>query len=457
MRTFVRVAIVLVLANPTVAMAQTALASVLPDLVLREIIVPSTNPVTHVAHFTPEDPRYGTGQGSASATVSIFNNIFRQQVSTLPIGSSSGGFTYTFDPSLGTFTRRSPSFGPVFAERATTIGRGRFSIGANYQHATYDTFEGEDLGDGTIKFYIRHNDCCPNQQPSGQAGGNGSLLAPAFEGDVIEAALSLDAKTDSFGFFAQYGVTDRFDVGVAVPFIRNQLNATIDAKIIRLATAAQPLIHTFVQGQDVSEKTFSSSASASGIGDIVVRTKYNVYSSGRTGVAAAVDLRLPTGKKEDLLGTGATQAKFFAIVSNGTDRIAGHYNFGYTRSAKRDDPSYPGLDEIDYGAGAEFTPTAKLTILADVLGRTLRDAGRLKLQPQVFQFQIQDAPTPSPQTRTFNEFALESGNLNLLLGAGGFKLNVAPNLLVSANVVFPLTKNGLRDKFTTVIGFDYGF
>ncbi len=56
--------------------------------------------------------------------------------------------------------RASSSFGPLFAERAATIGRGRFSAGFNYQHARYDQFEGSDLDDGTIKFYLRHQECC---------------------------------------------------------------------------------------------------------------------------------------------------------------------------------------------------------------------------------------------------------------------------------------------------------
>ena len=82
------------------------------------------------------------------------------QLSTAPIGSSSGGFSYAFDPTLGTFRRASSSFGPLFAERAATIGRGRFSAGFNYQHSSYDRFEGSNLDDGSIKFYLRHQECC---------------------------------------------------------------------------------------------------------------------------------------------------------------------------------------------------------------------------------------------------------------------------------------------------------
>ena len=82
------------------------------------------------------------------------------QFSTFPLGSSTGGLTYVFDESVGTFRRGSSSFGPLFAERALTIGRRKLSVGFNYQRTSYDTFEGQNLDDGSIKFYLRHQDCC---------------------------------------------------------------------------------------------------------------------------------------------------------------------------------------------------------------------------------------------------------------------------------------------------------
>src|SRR5687768_8711775 len=43
--------------------------------------------------------------------------VLQAQVTTFPIGSSSGGFTWRFDPRVGAPTRRTRSFGPLFAER----------------------------------------------------------------------------------------------------------------------------------------------------------------------------------------------------------------------------------------------------------------------------------------------------------------------------------------------------
>src|SRR6266850_1997610 len=236
----VRVLLRAVLMMPASASAQhLPLAQVLPDLVLREIVLQSTPQVlslgilTHEAHFSPleghdlNNPVVGIVQG--------FNTQMATQFSTFPLGSSSGGMTYVFDESLGTFRRGSSSFGPMFAERALTIGRRKLSVGFNYQRTSYDTFEGRNLDDGAIKFYLRHQDCCTLNLPAPLVlEPDGTRLSPPFEGDLIEATLSLKATTHTTAMFANYGVTDRWDVGVAVPFVRVNLDASVRARIIRL-------------------------------------------------------------------------------------------------------------------------------------------------------------------------------------------------------------------------------
>src|ERR1700693_3762629 len=61
------------------------------------------------------------------------NNELATQLSTFPLASSAGGFTYQLDPALGVFTRASDSFGPIYADRADTIGKGKFAIGRQFQ------------------------------------------------------------------------------------------------------------------------------------------------------------------------------------------------------------------------------------------------------------------------------------------------------------------------------------
>ena len=458
------------LAAPRSAAAQDSggLAGLLPDLILREITLPApTTPgLSHAVHFSPLSQE-SNAENPAVDIVESFNGLLIGQLASLPLGSSAGGFTYAFDPTLGTFSRTSRSFGPTFAERASTIGKGRLSAGVNFQHSTYNKFEGEDLQNGSIKFYLRHQECC-------RTGGapvppffgvvevpNGTRLNPFFEGDVIEAALSLHVSTDTIAFFGNYGLTDRWDVAVAVPFVRVDLEASVLATIQRLATAPNALIHSFEAGNpNASTKTFARSGTATGIGDIVLRTKYRLAGTQRGALALALDTRVPTGNEDDLLG-GSAQTKVFLVGSGGGDRFAEHVNFGYTFGSGEATPGTIGAshalpDEINYSGGVEFVATPRLTLIADLIGRTLRDTGRLRMESKRFDFQPLDATLP-PSFATFDEFAPRAGNLNLLLGTVGAKFNPVGDLLVSASVLFPLTDAGLKSRWSTVIGLDYAF
>ncbi|MBI3469884.1 MAG: hypothetical protein HY013_00840, partial [Candidatus Solibacter usitatus] len=124
MRKFLAVVAVSVGLSGTTTLAQgqrQPLSGVLPDLVLRDIVLQrgQLGP-PHEAHFSPlanelNNPVVGIVQS--------FNTQMATQFSTFPLGSSAGGLTYEFDPSVGTLRRGSSSFGPLFAERALTIGR----------------------------------------------------------------------------------------------------------------------------------------------------------------------------------------------------------------------------------------------------------------------------------------------------------------------------------------------
>jgi hypothetical protein len=463
-------AILAMLALPgTVRAQQPGLAGLLPDLILRDITLPApTTPgLSHAVHFSPLS-QDANAENAAVDIVDSFNGLLIGQLASLPLGSSSGGFTYAFDPTLGTFVRSSRSFGPSFAERATTIGKGRVNAGVNYQHASYNRFEGERLSDGSIKFYLRHQECCSTSGPPvppffGVAEQpNGTRLNPFFEGDVIEAALSLRVNTDTVTMFANYGLTERWDVALAVPIVRVDLEASVLARIQRLATGANAPIHTFEQGNpSATQRTVARGGSATGIGDAVLRTKYRFFGGAHGALAAAVDARLPTGDEDNLLG-GSAQTKVFLILSGGTGRFDQHVNVGYTFTNGEEDsntidgglPSLP--DEINWAAGVEFVATPRLTVIGDLIGRTLRDIGRLEIEAKRFDFQPQDATLP-PTFVTFDEFAPRSGNLNLLLGTVGAKFNPVGDFLISASVLFPLTDAGLKSRWSTVVGVDYAF
>ncbi len=444
-------------AAPSLARAQepTHLSELLLKLLLSDVVLaPPTGPFqSHEAHFRPI---LSTGEVASGFQVNqlevplTINSIIAAQLATIPLGSSSGGFAYTFNPSLGTFSRESSTFGSAFAERALTAGRGRFNLGFNFQRATYDTLEGANLRNGDIRVYLVHQDCCaPVNTP-------GSPPAPFFEGDVIENRLLLNLTSSTFSAFVNYGVTDKVDVGVVVPVLTVRMKASAHATVLRLATAEIPGIHSFPGG--LSDETVNTSGTAQGLGDILLRTKYRFFDAAGGGLAAGVDLRLPTGNSEQLLGTGGAQLKLALIGSMASGPFSPHVNVGYTFSRGHEatlltvSPRIP--DEMSYAVGFDTAVASRTTISLDMTGRTLRGLGRLV--PVARQF-----PFTTPQgvfgTAVFSEFARRPGDLNLAVGAAGIRFNPRGSFLISAQLLVPVTISGLRDRVTPVIGVDYSF
>jgi len=429
--------------GPSAALAQEA-PSGLAGLLLRFFspsnpVVLKDNPVpafSHAAHFV--------SQPSAQSTLTQLNRGIAAQIATFPVGSSSAGFTYTFDATLGVYNRTTESFEPLFAERPQTAGRGKFSVGLNFQNATYDRFEGRDLRDGDLRLFLVHQD----------TNLDATSLNPWFEGDIIGAGLSIDLESRTTVLFANYGVTERFDIGLAVPFLDVSLDARITTGIERLSTGADPfVVHIFPD--DTSQRVFRESGSASGLGDVLVRAKHRLLSRPSFNLTGALDLRLPTGDENDLLGSGATQAKAYLVAGRAAGRFSPRANLGYTFSSGGSDFAGDLPDELNYTAGFDAVLHRRVTLIGDLVGRTLLDTERLVENPRVFRYTQRTDPTIREATRS--ELTTRPGDLTLLLGSVGLKINPAGRLLLVGNVLFSIGEGGLQDRVTPVFGLDYTF
>src|SRR5215831_17480744 len=65
--------------------------------------------------------------------------------STYPVASASSSVTYVYNPELDTLERRTGVAGPIFGERAETIGAGEFELVLSYSYIHLSTVNGEDL------------------------------------------------------------------------------------------------------------------------------------------------------------------------------------------------------------------------------------------------------------------------------------------------------------------------
>jgi len=350
------------------------------------------------------------------------------EVVTAPIGSSSGGFVYTFNKERRTWTRTSPTFGPAFSERALTIGRRKLSAGFNFLHRQYDRVDGIDLEDvAPFKF-------------------QGGSLA------VSMSTLQLEVETDTLAAFAHYGLLDALDVGVLVPYVHVSVRGT-----------------SRIFGQVGEElQRVNLDASPSGIGDIAIFGKYRFWQkTGVTntigaavrdaGLALAMTARLPTGNEDDLLGLGVGRVLVSVVASAVTGRFSPHINVGYEfwTSGVDTPQDFQGntllsiKDQVQYSGGVEYQQGSRLTLLFDVLGRYQKGGGQVGYQEFGF---------PANRTNVSGAEALVAvpGGYNTVLIAPGLKWNVYRALLVTANVLIAATDGGLTDRVTPVIGVDFG-
>jgi hypothetical protein len=347
------------------------------------------------------------------------------QLSSFPLAAASGGFTWTFDTASGAAMRTSNSFGPIFGERPLTIGRNRLNVGANFQRVTFDHLEERSLRGGDIVSYLS--------------------VPFFFDYFYFENALDLKLTTETLNVFATYGVTDRMDVGVAIPINRVDVEAKLTA---RFGLASSGLDEEFVPVD------FSESGTASGVGDVVIRAKFNIFTGETWGVAESVDVRLPTGDELNLLGIAGPQVKLTFIAASALGQLSPHANLAYTISGASPSATDPNTyvfeprEEINYAAGADLALSPRATVAADVVGRVMRRAGTMTWGPA-----FEEAQFTQYQQFDFTD----RRDLHLLLGSVGLKVNPFKTMLFTANVLFPLTKNGLTDRLTWMAGVDYSF
>jgi hypothetical protein len=357
------------------------------------------------------------------------------QLSSLPLGSSSGGFTYRYEPALGTFTRSTQTFGPAFAERAQTLGRHRINVGMSYQRSRYSHLDGRALETGAITFIL----------PPG-------TVSDPSTGNIIEAELHLGLTSETAVVFATVGVSDRFDVGVAVPYQRVAMDLTTRATIHDFSsTTVSPATRVFPNGTRTAD--WSVSSRAQGIGDIVLRGKYRLSRSASPEYALSIDLRAPTGDSANLLGTGGGQAQVLLVSSYSSERVAPHFNVGYTFSDKK-----YARDQINYVAGLEVAASPRVTVIADLIGRMFLDTLRLSdANVSIVQPGNPGLGIPAVTSRSFATVEPQISVVTSVLGSVGVKINPVRSLLMSGHLIMTATDGGLRRRLTSVIGLDYSF
>ena len=340
-----------------------------------------------------------------------------------PVTATALGFTYRFNFELGVPERSSDSLGPVFVERADTVGRRRLDVGLVYLHANLTRFDGDEFADQIVTA--------------------ATVTVPGFDKPVRQgfAAKDFSLVSDIFSLSATYGVTERLDVNVLLPLVRTSLD---------LSGTAMAMV---IGGPRVTEEV-GFSANAFGVGDLFLRAKYR-FLDEPVKVASILALRLPTGEEGDFHGIGDTTVYSGLVVSRTFGRNDLHGSLGVEIDA----------DDLErtrarYAVGVSLQPLARLAFLADVIGSSSfvddtftipNPAGPLLGTDRLFG---NDALIEAVRPNEIVAFVPRSDVVDIALG---LKVSLGEGGVAFAGVILPLTTDGLRAQVIPNAGVQWTF
>ena len=388
----------------------------------------------HGNHFIP------AAVASNGTVISFLSNSIGSNVANVPVSAASGGSTFSFEG--GVPVRTSTSAGPVFGERAQTLGRGRVLAALTRTGVSFKTLRGVDLDN--INFIFTHANT-DFEGCDSIAGGDCSLLGvPALENETINLNLALDVRLTVTSFLMTYGITDRLDIGVVLPVVSTSLEGSTQAQINPFGPP--PAVHFFGGTPDNPILTASRfvRGSATGLGDVDARVKANLRRGDPLSVGILADVRFPTGSESDLLGSGAFAVRGLAILSSRFGNFSPHANVGYLYRG--------GAFETDavlgtFGFDHPLAPWATLAV--DFISQLQVGDSPLQVPgPVVIQ---------APYVRTIVPSGIPDRRDDLVDASIGAKLTAADGLTVVGNAEWPLNRGGLRPDVIWTVGLEYNF
>jgi hypothetical protein len=422
----------------------------------------------HAVHF----------QAASLASFAPLTTAIGTQLSNLPITSPASGFTFSFNPTLGVVSETTQNFGPILTERAQTVGRHKLFVGFSYQYFDFDNVDGINLKNFGAVF--RHElELCPSNNTAGVScspNSSGQNVVTITK-DFISTQNRIDLKVHQFTAVGTFGITNRLDLSIAIPILDVRMNMNSDATIQEIESTDSTIVpaccvHQFnpsplQPGETLgplftspsngsmfhNNATFVRGGSAAGIGDVVLRGKFQVLRGEKVGLSGGLDIHLPTGDELNLLGAGTWGIRPFVTFSL-AGRVAPHASFGYQvngDSILAGDVAFdtkahlPNI--ISYTAGLDAGITRHVSASVDFLGTTLTDQKKILNAAPVTDFVGVSHPDITTQTATVNQASIALGG----------KVNPFGRFLLTADVLFRVNDAGLHSKPVPLVGVSYTF
>ncbi len=376
----------------------------------------------HGDHFLPD-----LAAGNA-AIISFLTGSIADNTSSVPATASGGGITYKFVGGLP--VRTSESVGPIFAERAQTLGRGQLLVGARYSTATLRTLRGVPL-DGVILNFT-HQDVAPE-----------GLGDPLLENDVLQVDLDLDVGLDVTSVFVTYGISDRFDLSLVAPVVHTTLQARAFAEITPFGPTA---VHFFSGTPDNPELTARSATygSHTGLGDIAVRGKAALHAGAQYAFSLLGDLRLPTGDEANFTGAGAASMRALLVGSARFGTFTPHVNLGYQLRGG------DGNNDVILATVGFDQPTGGWATIAGELVSEWQPGKNGVSLPGTVTY-------TKPFHRTVEPTNIPDSKDHRVLGSFGFKFRTSPDgPILLADMLVPIVRGGMQPTVMWTVGLDMG-
>lgn len=351
---------------------------------------------------------------SGGSRVPQFDTFIQEaqgSLDSVPIPSGSASVAYTYDPKLETFVRWERPFTPALSQNAYTSGKGVLTLGSSFSNIDFKQYD--DFDHDSAIFVV----------------GKGLLGESVDVFDVLYFNFKLRERV--FGFSAQYGVLDNLDLGIFVPVVDLDFRAKgVDTFVVKTPTKLITLEGREVGSlKDLRQSDFTTfngqfingirfSKRETNVADIVLRSKLYLASAAGVDFGALLNLSLPTGDDDNLLGTGSTRVDPRILISTSSPRFSVHVNAG-----PHFDTDDSDLDRFDYSAGGELQLASWASLAVDQVGRVQYSGNEIK------KFEI----------------------------VPGIKVKVYEGLVTGFNAIVPLNREGLTTDFIPNVAADLSF
>jgi hypothetical protein len=399
-----------------------------------------SNPASIQAHGDHFVPSAVAANGSL---IGFIMSAIPASIGNVPIATTSGGATFQFE--AGIPVKTSVSSGPIYAERAQTLGHGRVAVGIGHSQFSFTSLRGVPMNN--ISLIFTHQ----NVNYAGCSATYGDDCAkmgvPTLENEIMPFSLNLGINVAVTTLYATVGLFDHLDVGLVVPIVSTNLHGESNAQIIPFGPP--PAVHFFGGTPDnpVLSASRTVDGSSFGLGDVAARFKVGLRETEKTAVALLGEARFGTGSPDDLLGSGAFSARGFVVISGRVNAFSPHVNLGYWYHARTPDRAWN--DAVLGNLGFDQLITDKVTLAADVLSELQVGQSTLHLPGPV----TYDAPyhrvldvTTIPDTRDDIFNGSLGARVLLWTGWSGF-----------VNALVPLNRGGMRPSIAYSTGLEVAF